>query len=84
VRDWAAFSQAIEKISPAVQNTFRLYEFHMSGFCPGTLSAEMNGLVPFFIEAAQSNTPKVHYFGHSNLCKFDDPRVDTFMDTMAP
>ena len=84
VRDWTAFSQAIEKISLAVQNMFRLYEFHMSGFCPPTLSAEMNGLVPFFIEAAQSNTPKVHHFGLSNLCKFDDPRVDTFMDTMAP
>jgi hypothetical protein len=43
----------------------------------------MNGLVPFFIEAAQSNTPKVHDFGLRNLCKFDDPRAHTFLDSIG-
>ena len=83
VKDWTAFSQAIGKISPVVQNKFRLYEFHMSGFSPRALSSEMNGLVPFFIDAAQSETTMVHDFGLRNLCKFDDPRVQTFMTTMA-
>jgi hypothetical protein len=83
VKDWTAYSQAIEKISPVVQNKFRLYEFHMSGFPPRALSSEMNGLVPYFIEAALSEALMVHDFGLRNLCKFDDPRVQTFMATLA-
>ena len=83
VQDWTAFSRAIEQISPVVQNKFRLYEFHMSGFPPRGLSVEMNGLVPFFIEAAQSEALTVHDFGLRNLCKFDDPRVHTFMAALA-
>lgn len=83
VKDWTAFSRAIEQISPVVQNKFRLYEFHMSGFPPRALSSKMNGLVPFFIDAAQSETPMVHDFGLRNLCKFDDSRVQTFMAALA-
>lgn len=83
VRDWTAFSKAIEQISPPIQNNFRLYEFHMSGFPPRALFSEMNSLVPFFMEAAQSNTPKVHDFGLRNLCKFDDPGVEPFMATLT-
>lgn len=83
VQDWVVFTQAIEKISPVGQNKFRLYEFHMSGFAPRRLAQEMNGLVPFFIDAAQSKVPAVHDFGLRNLCKFDDPRVQTFMVKLA-
>lgn len=83
VQDWTAFAQAIEKISPAGRNKFKLYEFHMEGFASRTLPQDLNGLVPFFIEAIQSETPTIHNFGLGNICKFDDPRIQTFMATLA-
>jgi len=83
VQDWSVFSQAIKRISPAEKNKIRLYDFHTSGFRPRSLSSGFTELVPFFIEAAQSETPMIHTFGLSNLCKFDDPRVRTFMTTLA-
>ncbi len=83
VQDWSVFSQAIKRISPAEKSTIRLYDFHTSGFRPRSLSSGFTELVPFFIEGAQSATPMVHAFGLSNLCKFDDPRVRTFMTTLA-
>ena len=83
VLDWPAFYQVIQKISPVGQSKFGLYKFHMSGLPPRSLSSELTELVPFFIDAAQSDAPIVHDFGLRNLCKFDDPRVQTFMATLA-
>lgn len=84
VEDWAAFSEAIEHVSSAERNKLRLYDFHMYGFPARRLSHDLNILVPFFIQAAESPVEAIHLFGLSNLCKFDDPRVQAFMATMEP
>ncbi|MBY0247960.1 MAG: hypothetical protein K2Q17_09850 [Nitrospiraceae bacterium] len=84
VEDWVAFSRAVEQVSPAERNNLRLYDFHMYGFPAQSLSHDLNGLVPFFIQAAQSHVEAIHLFGLSNLCKFEDPRVQAFLVTMEP
>ena len=82
VEDWMAFSRAVEQVSPAERKKLRLYDFHMSGH--QGFSHDLNSLVPFFIEAAQSHVAAVHSFSLTNLCKFDDPRVRTFLVALEP
>lgn len=84
VEDWAAFLRAVEKVSPATRSKLRLYDFHMYGFSSRRLTHDLNDLVPFFIQAAQSPVETIHLFGISNLCKFDDPRVQEFLVIMEP
>lgn len=84
VEDWPAFSQVVEHVPPAERSNVRLYDFHMYGFPTQRLSHDLNGLVPFFIQAVQSHVEAIHLFGLSNLCKFDDPRVQAFLVTMEP
>ena len=84
VEDWPAFSQAVEQISSAERNNLRLYDFHMYGFPAQRLSHDLNGLVPFFIRAARSPVADIRLFGLSNICKFDDLRVQTFLVAMEP
>jgi hypothetical protein len=84
VEDWLAFSRVVEHVPPAERSNVRLYDFHMYGFPTQRLSHDLNDLVPFFIQAAQSPVEAIHLFGLSNLCKFDDPRVQEFLVTMEP
>ncbi|MDC8449350.1 MAG: hypothetical protein LV473_13460 [Nitrospira sp.] len=84
VEDWPAFSRAVEQVPPAERGNLRLYDFHMYGFPAQSLSHDLNGLVPFFIQAAQSHVEAIRFFGLSNICKFDDPRVQAFLVTMEP
>lgn len=79
VHEWDSFSQVVSRIPPEVQIRQLLYELHMIGFPPKTLLQEMNELVRFFINAAQSADPAVHDFGLRNLCRFNDPRVQSYM-----
>ncbi|NOS81116.1 MAG: hypothetical protein HOP32_05980 [Nitrospira sp.] len=89
VQDWQAYRQVVQQI-PSHLGTWGdfkdfqwvLYFTHMSGV-PGEYFKHLNGLLPFVMEAAQSEVPKVHFFGLVNVCKFDDPRVLTFMTTLA-
>ncbi len=82
VEDWLAFSHAVDQIPSAERSSLRLYDFHMYG--RQSFSHGLNGLVPFFIEATQSQVKAVHFFGITNLCKFDDPRVRAFLVTLEP
>ncbi|MBX3326455.1 MAG: hypothetical protein U0223_19470 [Nitrospira sp.] len=83
VNDWEAFSRAVAKVSPSEQRKLSLYEFHMVGLPPRTLSHELNDLIPFFRAAAESSNPTVHDFGLRNLCKFDDASVRDYMVNVA-
>ncbi|NGZ09726.1 MAG: hypothetical protein CV088_10120 [Nitrospira sp. LK70] len=84
VEDWVAFLRAVENISPAERSNLRLYDFHMYGFPTQRLSHGLNGLVPFFIQASRSQGEVFRLFGLSNLCKFDDPRVQAFLFDLEP
>lgn len=84
VEDWLAFSRAVEQVPPAERSSLRLYDFHMYGSPAQRLSHDLNGLVPFFIEAAQSHVDDIRDFGLRNLCKFDDPRVQPFLVAAEP
>jgi hypothetical protein len=44
---------------------------------------DLNGLLPFVMQAAQSEDPKVHLFGLGNVCKFNDVRAQEFLKTLA-
>lgn len=83
VEDWRAFSRAVEQVSPAERSKLRLYDFHMYG-SRRSLSPDLNHLVPFFLQAVQSHVEAVHFFGITNICKFDDPRVRTFLVALEP
>lgn len=84
VEDWLAFSQAVEQVPSAERSNLRLYDFHMYGFPAQRLSHDLNGLVPFFIQAAQSHVDEIRDFGLRNLCQFDDSRVPAFLVALEP
>ncbi|MBS0166229.1 MAG: hypothetical protein JSR29_09115 [Nitrospira sp.] len=92
VQDWQAYGQAVRTIPSTLagRGVFKdfqwlLYDTHMSGTPLGQsyFPHELNGLVPFVIQAAESPNPKLHSFGLSNICKFDDARVRAFVKTLA-
>jgi hypothetical protein len=91
VQDWQAYRQVVQQI-PSHLGTWGdfkdfqwvLYFTHMSGVPGGQyFKQDLNGLLPFVMQAAQSEDPQVHSFGLSNVCKFDDPRVPVFLTTRA-
>ncbi len=91
VQDWQAYRQVVQQI-PSHLGTWGdfkdfqwvLYYTHMSGVPGGQyFKQDLNGLLPFVMQAAQSEVPQVHSFGLVNVCKFDDPRVLAFMMTLA-
>lgn len=84
VEDWLGFSRAVEQVPSAERSNVRLYDFHMYGFPAQRLSHDLNGLVPFFIQAAQSHLEDIRLFGLRNLCQFDDPRVPAFLVSLEP
>jgi hypothetical protein len=49
----------------------------------GVFPKELNELVPFLMQAAQSEDPKVRGFGLANLCKFNDSRISPFVNGLA-
>lgn len=84
VQDWQAYAQAVRQLPSEVQGKVLLYDFHMSAVTPGPYFPQaLNVLLPFVMQAAQSEVPEVHSFGLVNVCKFDDPRVPVFMTTLA-
>ncbi len=87
VQDWHAYREVVQLIPPALERwgdftdfQWVLYNAHMGGV---DFPRDLNGLVPFVIQAAQSKDPKVHLFGLGNVCKFNDVRAHEFLNTMA-
>ena len=92
VQNWQAYRQMVQKIPARLgtrgdSNVLErlLYHMHMTGPVgeKGVFPKELNGFVPFLLQAAQSEDPKVMGFGLANLCKFDDPRVPPFVKGLA-
>ncbi len=81
IQDSKAFYEAVKLIPQTLHNKLNLYYFFMysSTPYPDFLPSEMNVLIPFFIEAAQSHQKEVRRFAFSNLCKFKDKRIYDFM-----
>jgi hypothetical protein len=87
VQDWHAYREVVQSIPAALQRwgDFRdfqwvLYKAHMGGL---DFPQDLNGLLPFVMQAAQSEDPKVHLFGLGNVCKFNDVRAQEFLKTLA-
>jgi hypothetical protein len=87
VQDWYAYREVVRSIPSALKRwgdftdfQWVLYKAHTGGL---DFPQELNGLVPFVIQAAQSEDPTVHSFGLGNVCKFNDVRAREFLNTLA-
>ena len=90
VQDWSTYRQVVQKIPPDLRTfgdfqvfQWVLYYFHMSAAPGSYFSHDLNGLLPFVMQAALATDPKVHSYGLLNVCKFDDPRVPEFIKSLA-
>lgn len=87
VQDWHAYREVVRSIPSALERwgdftdfQWVLYQAHMGG---PDFPQDLNGLVPFVIQAAQSKDPTVHVLGLGNVCKFNDVRAREFLNTLA-
>lgn len=92
VQDWQAYRQMVQQIPARLETRGDttilerlLYHMHMTGPVgeKGMFPKELNGLVPFLMQAAQSEDPMVRGFGLANLLKFIDPRIPPFLKELA-
>ncbi len=91
VQNWQAYRRMVQQI-PAYLATgshgyshdfaWLLYDMHMTGEAR-SFPKELNELIPFVMQAAQSEDPTVRGFGLLNVCKFNDPQIPTFVKSLA-
>jgi hypothetical protein len=83
VRDSKAFYEAVKALPQTLQDKFTLYGFFMYSLSDTDfLPLEMNVLLPFFMEAAQSNQGSVQSLALSKVCDFKDKKVYGLMIDM--
>lgn len=90
IKDTKAFYDAVSQIPEQIRAKFSLYNFHAGIYSSANIIAvkehftprEMNVLIPFFIEAAQSNQQDVRSTALSMLCMFNDRRIFDLLTNM--
>ncbi len=88
IKNKKAYADAVARLSNASKNAFNFHNIY-SKCCVAAESTpaqnltffpeEMNALVPFLLEAAQSEKETVRKDAVQLLCMFNDPRVIDFM-----
>jgi hypothetical protein len=88
LRDPKGFYEVVKRIPESTRSRLSIYDYHLKMNLhgnpnPGPLHIafvpeEMNGLVPFFLEAAESESEKVSETALWMLCIFNDPRILQF------
>ncbi|MBI3753904.1 MAG: hypothetical protein HY266_07695 [Deltaproteobacteria bacterium] len=83
IRDSKAFYEAVKSIPQTLQDKITLYDFFMYSMPrPDFVPPEMNPLIPFLIEAAQSDQRYIRWLALYNICRFKDKKVYDFMIDM--
>jgi hypothetical protein len=83
IRDSKAFYEAVKSIPQRLRDKITLYDFFMySTPRPDFVPSELNVLLPFFIEATQSEQKDIRWLALYNICRFKDKRVADFMIDM--
>lgn len=90
IKDTKAFYNAVSQIPKQTQAQFSLYNFHAGIYLAANIRAvkesfvpkDMNILIPFFIEAAQSGQEQVRLTALSMACMFNDKRIFDFFTNL--
>jgi len=82
IRDSKAFYEAVKLIPQTVQDEIYLPSFFEYNSGINVISPEMDVLIPFLKEAAQSNKQGIQRIALNNLCMFKDKKVADFMRDM--
>lgn len=85
VEDTMAYYKAVQTIPKDVLSEVSPYSYYMGSWSTSShfLPQEMNVLVPFFLEAAQSDRKDNKLSAQIRICAFNDKRVIRHIQTLA-